>query len=312
MPDPIPPAGWLPSALIPGPVPMIEWCEFGDAPLTEPFFGESLRKAEGRPANQGQRPVTTLDALIDAPPADGIVPSGFTFHMSRCGSTLVSQMLAASPRHIAICEAEPLDAVVQLQGMDPDRHAAALRAIVLALTRNRAGAAHAFVKADSWHAFALPLFRRAFPEVPWIFIHRDPVEVLVSHARRAGMQTQRGALPPAFTGGTDPALPPLEYAAQALARICEAALGHADGKALFVDYADLADNLFDRILPHFGVEPDAEETEAIAMASMRNAKDPRSLFLGDSEAKQAGATPEIREAAARVLGPVRARLLSAS
>ena len=40
--------------------------------------------------------------------------------MSRCGSTLVSQMLAALPQNIVISEAAPIDAVVQLNRAQPD------------------------------------------------------------------------------------------------------------------------------------------------------------------------------------------------
>jgi hypothetical protein len=37
------------------------------------------------------------------------MPDGFVFHMSRCGSTLVAQMLAVVPDHVVVSEAEPLD-----------------------------------------------------------------------------------------------------------------------------------------------------------------------------------------------------------
>ena len=50
-----------------------------------------------------------------------------------------------------------------------------------------------FVKFDSWNTLDLALIRRAFPDVPWIFLYRDPVEVIVSHMRQRGSQMIPGA-----------------------------------------------------------------------------------------------------------------------
>ena len=37
---------------------------------------------------------------------------------------------------------------------------------------------------DALPSKQLPLFRAAFPKTPWIFIYRDPVEVMVSLLRK--------------------------------------------------------------------------------------------------------------------------------
>ena len=81
----------------------------------------------------------------------------------------------------------------------------------------------------------LPLIRAAFPAVPWIFLYRNPVEVLVSHSRRRGAHVIPGVLsvPPDL----DQPMPLVEYAARVLARICEAALDVLpDPLATFADY----------------------------------------------------------------------------
>src|SRR2546430_2644461 len=120
-------------------------------------------------------------------------PSGFIFHMSRCGSTLLTQMLAALAHNIVISEASPIDAVVRAPHVRPalsdDQHALWLRWMIGALGQPRSGnERHYFIKLDCWHTLALPLFRRAFPDVPWGFLYRDPVEVLVSQLRMPGPQ----------------------------------------------------------------------------------------------------------------------------
>ena len=56
-----------------------------------------------------------------------------------------------------------------------------LRGVVSALGQPRLGTEkHLFIKFDAWKVLDLPLIRRAFPAVPWIFLYRDPVEVLTS------------------------------------------------------------------------------------------------------------------------------------
>ena len=64
-----------------------------------------------------QTPVEALEELYEAEP--GIYPTGFIFHMSRCGSTLVSQMLAALPADIVVSEASVIDGALRAGFWDP-------------------------------------------------------------------------------------------------------------------------------------------------------------------------------------------------
>jgi len=93
----------------------VEWAHFAGAPLAQPFYTESARRALARPLNQLIRFRTAPDDFVgNARPKESLPPDGFIFHMSRCGSTLVSQMLAALPGTILVSEAAPLDTIVQL------------------------------------------------------------------------------------------------------------------------------------------------------------------------------------------------------
>jgi len=38
-----------------------------------------------------------------------------------------------------------------------------------------------FFKFQSRNSLSIHVARRAFPDVPWIFVHRDPVQVMMSH-----------------------------------------------------------------------------------------------------------------------------------
>ena len=309
-----PPPGWLPvEARDRGVGLELDWVYFGATPLREPFYRDSAQRQLRKPFNRLFRLSTPIDALESRQGAHPeLKPSGFIFHMSRCGSTLVAQMLAALPRAVVISEASPIDTVVRAHEQRPDlgedEHAAWLRWIVAALGQpRRGGEQHLFVKLDSWHTLALPLFRRAFPDVPWIFLYRDPIEVLVSQLRQPGLHMVPGSFSSVL--GIAPSYATEDHRARVLARICEAVLEHRAAPAgLLVDYRELPDALWTRIMPHFGVTCDAYDRALMAKTAVHDAKTPVLMFSPDSQAKQCSATPAARAAAATWLGDIHDRL----
>ncbi|OSZ70135.1 hypothetical protein CAP40_04735 [Sphingomonas sp. IBVSS2] len=295
-----PPRGWLPIGFAAAPEPAIHWFNFAGISPNTPFFEDAVREAAGRPFNRLLRTATPLASCLGR--TDLRPPSGFIFHMSRCGSTLVSQMLGAAPGHVSISEAPPLDAMIRHRFPDPEMHAGALRALVHAYGR---GAGHLFVKLDSWHTRALPLLRRAFPETPWIFLYRDPVEVLVSQLRLRGVQTVPDIVPLEWFGlaREDAHLPERAFIARILERTCSAVIEHGTDKGLLINYAQLPEALFDQILPHFGIAPDAAARDAMAAMANRHSKAPAARFHADGEAKQREADAELRAIADQYLAP---------
>ncbi|MEO8373930.1 MAG: hypothetical protein ABI471_01805 [Sphingomonas bacterium] len=301
----LPDRQWLPIAVMPASGQFaVEWAHFGKAPLTAPFFEDQMRWARSQPFNRLFRQRTPLAGLAQAQPGDGLAaPDGFIFHLSRCGSTLVSQMLGALPDTIVVSEPAPLDSIVQLLNANPgvviEERARLLRAMVGVLGRDRTGNARDYVvKLDSWHALALPLFRYAFPETPWIFLYRDPVEIIVSQMRIRGMQATPGTMPQdlyGIIGGEN--MPAEEYCARAFACICNAVLDHAElGGGLLINYASLPGAVEAEILSHFAMEPDAEGVAAMKAAAGRDAKAPAQSFVADTETKQKEATEAVRAA----------------
>jgi hypothetical protein len=189
---PLPAAGWLPIHLSRQAAPTLDWAFFGDHRLDAPFFEQSVGSILRHPARLLFRHQTKLEAIetiADIPPA--LTPSGFVFHVSRCGSTLFAQTLASDPRHSVLSEAPPIDQLLALDAADPTlspaRRASRLRGLVHAYARRRRPEeARLFIKFDAWHTLHLPVIRAAFPSTPWVFLHRDPVEVLVSQHRQRG------------------------------------------------------------------------------------------------------------------------------
>ncbi|MCW3847201.1 sulfotransferase [Sphingomonas sp. LB-2] len=311
-----PPRQWLPARCAIEAGFAIDWYHYAAAPLAEPFFADTRNRAGMRPFNQLFRYRTQFGDFIQADREGALQPDGFIFHMSRCGSTLVSQMLAALPGTIVVSEADMLDMIVQLpllaQGVSNELHIDALRAVVAALGRDRSGTSQRyFIKLDSWHTLALPLFRQAFPDVPWIFLYREPVEVLVSQERMRGTQTAPGVLPPQIFGFTEAemSLPDVDYIARVLARTCSAVTDQWElGGGLAVDYRELPDAMLTRILPHFGIDPAPGERALLDAASGRDAKAPDTGFKPDSARKREEAGPATRAAAERHMAAVHARL----
>lgn len=310
-----PSRGWLPARVVPtGGAPAFDWAWFGAEPLRAPFFDESILRFASRPLSRMLRTRTTLETIVAGADPHAPAPAGFVHHLSRCGSTLIAQMFAADPDTVVLSEPEPLDAVVRWaleSGAPLDLQVAALRGIVAALGRDRSGGTRRVVfKLDSWHVMALPLFKAAFPDVPWVFVYRNPVEVLVSQRRQRGIHTVAGLLPPHIVDipGAE-GMDADDYAAHVLKRMGEAVLDHWHlGGGLLVDYTELPDAIPNRIAPHFGIVPDSAQRSAMAAVATRSAKAPGERFVPDSAAKRAAATPTIAAAARALVDPVHARL----
>jgi hypothetical protein len=281
--------GWLPICVSwRDAQPEIEWCLAGRHPLREPFFEDSVRRLVSRPFNRVFRRRTGAAELVDwAAQRPGLTPSGFIFHMSRCGSTLVAQMLAARSDSVVLSEPAPVDAMLRPPEPIPEEiHTQWLRALISAMAQPRAGGEkYSFVKFDCWHVLFLPLIRRAFPAVPWVFLYREPRQVLASHLRQRGVQTVPGLLdsrlfgiePVASVTMTGP-----EYCARVLGTICQA-VERAPG-GMLVNYRQLPDALSDTVLPRFAVPATPEDRRAMLDAALRSAKHPDTGFSAADDA----------------------------
>ncbi|RZM35261.1 MAG: sulfotransferase [Sphingomonas sp.] len=310
-----PTTDWLPVAVVDGAAgPVVEWLHFAGRRLTDPFFEDAVRRARRVPLNQVCPVLTPLARFAETMPTDAaFTPSGLVFHLSRCGSTLVAQMLAAVPGHVVASEPAPLDAIIQraASGEASGRRVAVaqLRAMVAALLRDRHGdRRNGVVKLDCWHMLTWDVLAEAFPDAPFLFLYRDPVEVLVSHARRPGSQTVPGLIPH-LADDSDLAADPAVFGARLLGRIAHAASDAVGaGRAIALRYESLPEAFFDRILTHFGIVADDADCATMHVAGGRNAKAPSTPFVDDRAGKQAEATSGLRAKALAFLSTPVARL----
>ena len=304
-------ARWTPIRFdFSGPVPFVYWADLTAERFVDPFFDETVTRWLSGPH---ARPLvrTGIEALVALDSEPSVEPTGMIFHLSRCGSTLVSRLLGSVPGVVVLAEPAPLNALLRL---DPGRVDEAtlvrlVRLLVRALGRCRHGDERQLVlKCTSWNIRHRAVLAAAFPEVPWIWVQRDPVRVLASlFAEPPGWLGLQGrphgaarlfGLDPAAV----PAMSPVEFAARVLGAMLDAA-GTDPGRRLLIDYADLPVAVWRRVAPHFGLEVDDAAIERMIEESRFYSKDPSSrVFTGDA-AERRPAADGMREAAERFAEP---------
>ena len=300
----------------------VNWCLPGEgAYFGSPFWSEDVSKWTRHPFNLLFGLSTGLDALgslaLESP---GMAPSGLIFHLSRCGSTLLSQMLASSERNLVVSEGVPLDVALRARSFDASLPEEAAQSLLRNMTSvlgrpRRESETRFFLKLDAWHLLEWRRFAGLFPGVPWTVVWRDPVEILVSHARRPGMQMRPEVLAPSLFGlSANDARDETSYRAQVLGRLAQSAVdaleGWSGGCALA--YSSLPRGAFRLIETHFGVGLSREECAGMEAATRVHAKAPRRSFQPDTPEKQAQATPDQRAACERFASPWTGKLLDFS
>lgn len=301
---------WLPASVCatPGGV-QVRWLHFGAAPLSEPFFRQSVARAR-RSGQSGQPLLTPVEALRNV--AEERAPAGFVFHVSRCGSTLLANALRCLPGATVISEAQPVSALLAA----PDLLAGAVRAYG---RRRRGNESGLFFKFSSWNVLHIAVLQRLWPRTPCLFLIRDPVEVMVSclkeppgwlrlKSRPAAAAARFGWNPPEIAAMTG-----AEYCARGIAAFLRAMSGHANENCRVVDYRQLDIDCFFRVVEFFGESPATASRAAVERTFQISAKDPTGTtsFVPDCDEKRRAATPAIRLAAERWAEPVYECLKSA-
>jgi hypothetical protein len=217
-------------------------------------------------------------------------------------------MLAELPENVVISEAGPLDRLARAVSIPEALRTEWLRWMVSALGQKRSGReTRYFIKFDSPTVLALPLIRRAFPSVPWIFLYRNPEEVLVSHLRQpapamsVGVVTDVSLIDEPFEKVVSKA--PEEYAARVIGRICECAVQGMDERGMLVNYTQLPEAAWGSIARWFGVGFSPDEIARMQHVALHDAKWPRRRFEADGESKRLEVSDAARAAAARWISP---------
>jgi len=278
-----------------------------------------------------KRDLDTTQPFVKAIP-----PRGFVFHESRCGSTLVANsLIAANPTaHRVYSESPPPVAVMRLCEKQPlnksciGQAAALLTDVIYMMGRTQDSKETAlFFKIQSAGAAGIPVFQKAFPDVPWIFVYRDSVEVMMSHLKKnpAHSNCMRSSRAPSklyhnlakerFNIDNSKQLSVEQHCSLHLAALCEAAVASMKDSITgrMVNYADLPNILLQDIFPrHFQIPTDSDVIDRVEHVCTHYSKQrivgssrggTWDSSVGDAEQKQELASPAVKLAAELGLKP---------
>jgi hypothetical protein len=279
--------------------------------LGEPFFQQTVERAK---ADGRSELFTEFDVLLQLEKLIvSLEPTGFIFHSSRCGSTLVANACRAISNSIVLSEANPIDKLIArfITDATSDQvkstlYSVFLRGVVHALGQRRSGdEQHLFIKFACCSFSQIERIGRIWPNVPWLFLYRDPIETIVSNLDDIPpwlVDKDRRVL--AAIAGVSPAA----VAEMSLAELCARTIGSlyatahrlANANSMLLNYTQLSVPEIAKVLRFFNVSPSSNEIDEIARRSGLYSKEASGTreFVADGHAKQQRASVLIREMAA--------------
>ena len=309
----MPSPGMLPvDAVVVDGRPGLQWMDMSGISLSEPFFQQTVERAKADGSNRREF-FTEFDSLLQMEKLlDSVQPTGFIFHSSRCGSTLVANACRAITNSIVLSEANVIDKLIarfitDVGDVKASLYSVFLRGVVQALAQRRAGnEQHLFIKFACCSFAQIERIRRIWPNVPWLFLYRDPVETIVSNVRDVPpwlVDDDRRVLA-SITGRS-----PAEVAEMNLEELCARTIGSlfstahrlANDNSMLLNYTQLSLPVISRLLSFFKASPSTKELETIARVTQTYSKEASGtrMFVADTNAKQKFASSTVREAAAK-------------
>jgi hypothetical protein len=222
---------------------------------------EAWRSAGGMEVSSD---VAALDALDDE---RSLTPTLIIAQLSRCGSTLLCNMLRCLQGTLVVSEPSVLFRALYFAAAQRGDGAAidVVRKLVRALGRIRFGDERYLVlKLSSYATPLVPTLRRAFPDTPLVWLQRDPEAVIRSNLE----------VPPKWLSAkTGPDVDRLtRHVIRACAVHLMAANGMADSDMTVLDYRELPDAVPTQIVPLLGIVPTQEELARMGQAAQLDAK----------------------------------------
>jgi len=167
----------------------LDWEKYRNDPSAYPMFRD-LVFHECKRSNSFTYDIQKIVRLAETYDTDvrAIEPTAFIFHESRCGSTLIANALTAmSPtEHLVYSEAQALLQAVKACGIGgkqcpPNRAVELFQDIVFIMgLTNEPGRNRLFFKIQSMATKYMSVAMEAFPDTPWVFLYRDPVQIMMS------------------------------------------------------------------------------------------------------------------------------------
>lgn len=272
--------------------PLVQWLYVADMPFNDPFFDESIGACRSHPYNSSRyKSISSLESMIEWSHWPEELPVTFIFHVSRCGSTLLSQLTGLNEKYTVLSEVPFFDEILRLpykiNGTDHKLIEQLFKAAVKLVGKKRTGKEEQlFIKTDSWHIFFHDLFRKSYPGAPFILLYRSPDEVVASHQKLRGMQAVPGLIEPQLLGFSIAEINELSldaYTAKVLEEyllLFDELAHHHSG--LLIDYKEGVMSMMMQIAAHLNMEWDTAHVQQMQERSKFHSKYPQQNFTEEA------------------------------
>lgn len=266
-----------------------EWIYLGDIRCTDPFFDETISKCKSHSYNSKKfKVVSTVENLIDwSLELISVELRSLVFHVSRCGSTMLSQSLATSSENIMISEAPIIDEILRSPLFDLDKKNILIQSVVKFLGQKRFPAQkNLIVKLDAWHIFNVRQLRLVFPELPFVLLYRNPTEILKSHQKMMGMHMVPNLLPYGIFGITSEEIIEIsfqQYGALVLEKYFEAFLDFyaIDENVVMCNYNKGMKLVLEEFISFAKIDCSIDEKNQMFERLKKHSKNENAIFKGD-------------------------------
>ncbi|OMQ08106.1 sulfotransferase family protein [[Flexibacter] sp. ATCC 35103] len=267
-----------------------EWIYLADIKYAEPFFDETIAKCKSHDYNSKPfKVVSTADNLIDwSNDLISVELKSFVFHVSRCGSTMLSQSLATSFENIMVSEAPIIDQILRSDLFRTDEKSVLLKSVLNLLGQKRfTEQQNLIIKLDAWHIFNAGYLRSLFPETPFALLYRNPTEVLKSHQKMMGMHMVPHVLPSTVFGISDKEINEVsfvEYGALVLEKYFQGFLDFykTDRNVVMLNYNEGMKAVVEKFIAFINVHYSNEELHKMYERLKKHSKNETTAFFGDS------------------------------
>jgi len=265
---------------------LCRWLNFATERYTEPFFDETIQKCRRLPENRHlQKSASTIEMLNEwSASVNALTPDAFIFHVSRCGSTLMAQLLGINDQHTVLSEVPFFDEILRLKfrGIDANDIDDLYKASLIIYGRKRNNESRLFIKTDSWHLLFYEQLRRLYPDTLFVLLYRSPVEVIRSQKKVRGMQSIPNVIQPQLFGfaENDITYDLDQYMSKVLEKYFEKLLliAKSDKKILLCNYADGVANHTKKIMELTGIIPSEMEEKKMRERMEYDGKRPQFVY----------------------------------
>jgi hypothetical protein len=285
-----PPIHWIPVKLaeVDG-KPAVRWLYLDANRFTQPFFSDTIQACRSLSQNASFHKIASpLEPLPEwSTEFEAVSPDMFIFHISRCGSTLVSQILSLLPENIVVSEAPLLDEILRLpyhslwkkEFAGNDEY---FKATLRFYGRMRSGAEKKLIiKTDSWHLMFYQQLRTLYPHARFVVIIRSPDEVVRSQHKLRGMHSVPGIIEPELLGiAADKSSNDFDvYMARVLECYFTMILKMKDDPLCrIVDYNKGMEDMMQTVLTDLGIQPSDDFNDKMKERLRFHGKIPNELF----------------------------------